>query len=632
MGPKWGVQLLRMAIKGNAIMCPPADEKGKTSQKPAETPFAELPPVPDFESMAQNMGKLVEQAGKVTAAYLKPIERGEAKTGQADEASEMVKVLGRVAERWVSDPQKIIEAQSSITSDFLNLWSATLKRLGGEQVEPVIAPEKRDARFADPEWNTHPVFDFVKQAYLLTTRWAEGMVEQADDLDPHTRDKARFYVKQIAGALAPSNFVATNPELLRETMAQNGENLVRGMKMLAEDIEAGGGELKIRQSDAGAFQIGVNIATTPGKVIYRNDIIELIQYAPATETVLKRPLLIVPPWINKFYILDLNAEKSFIRWCVAQGVSVFCISWVNPDHRHALKDFESYMREGIFAALEAIEQVTGEKQVSSIGYCVGGTLLGVTLAYMAATKDKRIASATFFTTQVDFSHAGELSVFVDEDQIRAVEEQMAERGYLDGSRMSGAFNMLRPNDLIWSYAVNNYLKGKAPTAFDLLYWNSDSTRMPAANHSFYLRNCYLENKLSKGEMRVGGKLLDLKKVTIPVYNLATREDHIAPAKSVFLGSQTFGGPVDYVMAGSGHIAGVVNPPTKVKYQYWTGPKPEGAFEDWVKKTQEHPGSWWPHWLAWLEKQAPKRVKPRIPGDGPLPALEDAPGSYVKIKA
>jgi polyhydroxyalkanoate synthase len=613
-------------------MRPPADDKAKAGKGPAETPFDELPPVPDFDSMAQNMGRLVEQAGKVTAAYLKPIERGEAKTGQADEASEMVRVLGRVAERWVNDPQKIIEAQASITSDFLNLWSTTLKRIGGETVAPVIEPEKRDARFADPEWSSHPVFDFVKQAYLLTTRWAEGMVEQAEDLDPHTRNRARFYVKQIAGAFSPSNFVATNPELLRETMAQNGENLVRGMKMLAEDIEAGGGELKIRQSDPGAFQIGVNIATTPGKVIYRNDIIELIQYAPTTETVLKRPLLIVPPWINKFYILDLNADKSFIRWCVAQGLTVFCISWVNPDQRHALKDFESYMREGIFAALEAVEQATGEKQVSTIGYCVGGTLLGVTLAYMAATQDKRIASATFFTTQVDFTYAGELSVFVDEAQIRTVEEQMAERGYLDGARMAGAFNMLRPNDLIWSYAVNNYLKGKAPTAFDLLYWNSDSTRMPAANHSFYLRNCYLENKLSKGEMRIGGKLLDLKKVKIPIYNLATREDHIAPAKSVFTGSQCFGGPVDYVVAGSGHIAGVVNPPSKVKYQYWTGPKPEGTLEDWLKQTQEHPGSWWPHWFAWLEKQAPKRVAARIPGEGKLPALEDAPGSYVKIKA
>ena len=604
----------------------------RTEKKPGDAAASTEAPGPDFDQFAQNMGRLVEEYGKVTAAYIKPIERGEAKGGQAEEASEMVKTLGRVAETWVADPRKIIEAQAALTGDFLQLWSTMLKRASGEAAKPVVEPDTRDGRFADPEWSGHPMFDFIKQAYLIGSRWAESMVDKAEDLDPHTRDKARFYVKQIASALSPSNFIATNPELLRETLRQNGENLVRGMKMLAEDIEAGHGELKIRQSDPSAFKMGVNIASTPGKVIFRNAIIELIQYAPATETVLKRPLLIVPPWINKFYILDLNAEKSFIRWCVAQGLTVFCISWVNPDERHAGKDFESYMREGVFAALEAIEQATGEKKVSAIGYCVGGTLLGVTLAYMAAVKDKRIDSATFFTTQVDFSRAGELSVFVDEDQIRAVEEQMAKIGYLDGAKMAGAFNMLRPNDLIWSYAVNNYLKGKAPTAFDLLYWNADSTRMPAANHSFYLRNCYLENKLSQGKMTIGGQRLDLKKVRIPVYNLATREDHIAPAASVFIGSQCFGGPVDYVVAGSGHIAGVVNPPAKVKYQYWTGGPPVGRYEDWIDSASEHPGSWWPHWFAWVEAQASKRVPAREPGAGQLPALADAPGTYVLMKA
>jgi len=600
-------------------------DRAKDTTGPAEA-------APDFDQFAQNMGRLVEEYGKVTAAYLKPIERGEAKTGQADEASDMVKTLGRVAERWVNDPSKIIEAQASLTGDFMNLWSTALKRASGEEVAPVAEPDKRDARFKDPDWTNHPTFDFIKQAYLIGSRWAETMVDKADDLDPHTREKARFYIKQIAGALSPTNFVATNPELLRETMQQNGENLVRGMKMYAEDVEAGGGELKIRQSDGGAFEVGVNIATTPGKVIFRNEIIELIQYAPATPQVLKRPLLIVPPWINKFYILDLNPEKSFIRWCVAQGLTVFCISWVNPDARHAAKDFESYMREGIFAALDTIEEATGEKKVSAIGYCVGGTLLGVTLAYMAAVRDKRIESATFFTTQVDFAQAGELSVFVDEEQIRAIEEQMARTGYLDGARMAGAFNMLRPNDLIWSYAVNNSPKGKAPTPFDLLYWNADSTRMPAANHSFYLRNCYLDNKLSKGEMRIGGKTLDLKQVTMPIYNLATREDHIAPAQSVFNGSQCFGGPVEHVVAGSGHIAGVVNPPAKVKYQYWTGGPAKGRYADWLAKADEHPGSWWPHWFGWLEAQAPKKVAAREPGGGKLKALADAPGTYVKVKA
>lgn len=587
---------------------------------------------PDLDQFAQNMGRLIEEYGKATAAYLKPIERGEAKTGKADEASDMVRTLGRVAERWVSDPKKIIEAQASITGDFLSLWGSMLKRVGGEETEPVAKPDRRDARFSDPDWSEHPTFDFIKQAYLIGTRWAESMVDKAEDLDPHTREKARFYVKQIASALSPTNFIATNPELLRETLRQNGENLVRGMKMLAEDIEAGGGELKIRQSDPHAFEIGVNIATTPGKVIFRNEIIELIQYAPATPQVLKRPLLIVPPWINKYYILDLNPEKSFIRWCVAQGLTVFCISWVNPNERHAAKDFESYMREGIFAALDAVQQATGERSVAAIGYCVGGTLLGITLAYMAATGDDRVDSATFFTTQVDFSEAGELSVFVDEDQIRAIEEQMTRTGYLDGARMAGAFNMLRPNDLIWSYAVNNYLKGKMPTAFDLLYWNSDATRMPAANHSFYLRNCYLENRLTRGQMHLGGKQLDLKKVTIPVYNLSTREDHIAPARSVFNGSKCFGGPVEYVVAGSGHIAGVVNPPSRGKYQYWTGSKPTGRYQDWIAHAQEHPGSWWPHWFAWLEQQAPERVPAREPGSGKLKPIEDAPGSYVKVRA
>ncbi|WP_420102200.1 class I poly(R)-hydroxyalkanoic acid synthase [Bosea sp. (in: a-proteobacteria)] len=592
---------------------------------------ADTAAAPDFDQFAQNMGRLIEEYGKVTAAYLKPIELGEAKTGQADEASDMVRTLGRVAERWVNDPAKIIEAQASLTGDVMSLWQMAMKRAAGEPADPVAKPDPRDGRFKDPDWSDQPVFDFIKQAYLIGSRWAETMVEHADGLDAHTKDKARFYIKQIAGALSPTNFIATNPELLRETLQQNGENLVRGLKMFAEDVEAGGGELKIRQSDPSRFEVGVNIATTPGKVIFRNDVMELIQYAPATPQVLKRPLLIVPPWINKFYILELNPEKSFIRWCVEQGLTVFCISWVNPDARHAAKDFESYMREGVFAALGAIEQATGEKKVTAIGYCVGGTLLAVTLAYMAATRDKRIDSATFFTTQVDFSQAGELSVFVDEDQIKAIEEQMARTGYLDGARMAGAFNMLRPNDLIWSYAVNNYLKGKAPTPFDLLYWNSDSTRMPAANHSFYLRNCYLDNKLSKGEMVVGGERLDLGKITVPIYNLATREDHIAPSASVFIGSQKFGGPVEHVVAGSGHIAGVVNPPAKVKYQYWTNGPAEGSLESWMASATEHPGSWWPHWFDWVRRQAPRKVKAREPGGGKLEPLADAPGTYVKIR-
>ncbi|MGY2048694.1 class I poly(R)-hydroxyalkanoic acid synthase [Methylobacterium sp. JK268] len=582
--------------------------------------------------MSRNAGLLVEEFSRAMVAYAKPLERGKADNGMANGVAEVVRTLGTVAERWFADPQKAAEAQTLIGGQFLALWGSTLQRMQGEAVPPVVMPDPRDKRFASPEWSTNPMFDFLKQGYLITTRWAEILVDEAEGLDEHTRAKARFYVRQLAGALSPSNFVATNPELIRDTLKESGANLVRGMRMLAEDVEAGRGELRLRQTDPGRFEIGVNMASTPGEVIFRNDLMELIQYAPQTETVLKRPLLIVPPWINKFYILDLNAEKSLIGWAVAQGLTVFVISWVNPDERHAEKDFESYMREGIFAALDAVETATGERDVTAAGYCVGGTLLGVTLAYMAATGDSRISSATFLTTQVDFTHAGDLKVFVDESQIQAVEASMRNRGYLDGSKMANAFNMLRPNDLIWPYVVNNYLKGKAPLPFDLLYWNSDATRMPAANHSFYLRNCYLENRLSRGEMEVGGQRLDLSKVTIPIFNLATREDHIAPAVSVFEGCRCFGGPVDYVLAGSGHIAGVVNPPAKPKYQYWTGGPAHGTLTDWIAAATEHKGSWWPYWFSWLEAQAPERVPARQPGGGTLPSLGPAPGTYVRVKA
>nr|WP_245513089.1 class I poly(R)-hydroxyalkanoic acid synthase [Enterovirga rhinocerotis] len=579
------------------------------------------------------MALFVEAAGKASTAYLKPFETRNKTPGLADEVSEIVKTIGAVAETWMTDPQRAMQAQARLGASFVDLWSSTMRRLQGEEAAPVASPTASDKRFAAPEWSSNAAFDFLKQAYLVTTRWADAMVEEAEGLDDHTKAKAAFYVRQLSSALSPSNFVPTNPELLRETLRENGANLVRGMTMLAEDIEAGGGELKLRQSDATKFRVGENVAVSPGKVVYRNDLIELIQYAPLTETVLKRPLLIVPPWINKFYILDLNPDKSFIRWAVSQGLTVFCISWVNPDARQAEKGFEAYMKEGILSAVDAIEKATGEKAVTTIGYCVGGTLLAVTLAYLAARGDKRIDSATFLTTQVDFTHAGDLKVFVDEAQVQAVEAVMKTRGYLEGSRMANAFNMLRPNDLIWPYVVNVYLKGQAPFPFDLLYWNSDATRMPAANHSFYLRNCYLDNKLSRGEMVVDNVKLDLGQVTIPIFNLATREDHIAPAKSVHLGSKSFGGPVDFVVAGSGHIAGVVNPPAKPKYGYRTGAlDPDGSFEDWLGAAEEHAGSWWPYWLSWIESQAPERVPAREPGAGKLKPLCDAPGTYVLEKS
>jgi polyhydroxyalkanoate synthase len=590
-------------------------------------------PGPDVETLARNIGRAIEEGGKAMAAYLRPREDGRVKAELSEEIADAVKTLGFLAEYWLKDPQRAVEAQSRLVQGFMTLWATSLKRMAGEAVEPAAEPDARDPRFKDPEWSQNQFFDTVKQAYLLTSRWAERLVKDADELDPHLRQKAEFYIRQLSAALSPSNFIATNPELIRETLKENGENLVRGLQMLAEDIAAGGGELKIRQSDTSQFQVGVNLANTPGKVVYRNGTMELLQYTPSTDTVYKRPLMICPPWINKFYVLDLNPEKSFIRWAVGQGLTVFVISWVNPDMRQRQKGFFEYMKEGPLTALDEIGKITGEKDVAAIGYCVGGTLLAIALAYMAVKGDERISSATFFTTQVDFENAGDLKVFVDDAQIRAVERKMAERGYLAGSKMAAAFNMLRSQDLIWPYVIGNYVRGKPPTAFDLLYWNSDSTRMPEKNHSFYLRSCYLLNELSKGKMEVGGVRLDLRKVKIPVYNLATREDHIAPAKSVFIGSGLFGGPVRFVMAGSGHIAGVVNPPARKKYQYWTGGRAAGRFEDWVEAAEEHPGSWWPDWLDWLSAQAPERIpaSKRKPGGRRKP-LGDAPGEYVKVRA
>lgn len=585
----------------------------------------------DLDALSRNMAQLVEEAGKATAAYLRPIEERGPKPGTAEDLSDVVKTMSQLAEKWMTNPQKAIEAQAKLTSNFLALWSTSLKRMSGDETAPVVSAHPRDKRFLDPEWQDNPVFDFVKQAYLITTTWAEHLVEGADGLDDHTRDKARFYVKQIASAMSPSNFLATNPELLRETMRENGANLVRGMKMLAEDIKAGHGELKIRQSDPARFTLGENMAITPGKVVFRNAMMELIQYSPVTATVLRRPVLIVPPWINKYYILDINPDKSLIRWMVGQGLTVFCISWVNPDASLADKSFEDYMREGLFAALDAIEVNTGETRAAVIGYCIGGTMLSMALAYMAAKGIDRISAATLLTAQVDFSRAGDLKVFIDEEQIAAVEEKMKPIGYLEGMRMNATFNMLRPDDLIWPYFVNVYLKGQAPYPFDLLHWNSDPTRMAAATHSFYLRRCYLNNDLARGNMAIDGIKLDLGRITLPVYSLATREDHIAPARSIHLGASLFGGPVRLVIAGSGHVAGVVNPPHKNKYQFWTSDGPLGGdLQAWLDGAQETVGSWWPDWHRWLEALEPERVPARDPEQGKLEPLCDAPGTYVKV--
>ena len=600
--------------------------KAAKSRKKSST-FAD-----EIDLAANNIAKFVDQGRRVLHAAMSSPDAGESPSELALNAADATRTLGAVVEAWMKSPERAADAQAELTQGLGSIWTQTLRRLSGQEVEPFIPVDPSDKRFSAPEWHDSPFFDFLRQSYSLTSRWADEMVERAEGLDPMTRSKAAFYTRLISSAISPANFVATNPELLRATWEARGANLVRGLEMLAEDLQAGGGTLKIRHTDQSKFELGVDMATTPGKVILRTDVMELIQYAPTTQQVLKRPLLIVPPWINKFYVLDLNREKSFVRWALDQGLTVFIISWVNPDSSQADLSFADYMHRGVLAALDAIEAATGERHVSAAGYCVGGTLLASTLAYMAATGDDRIQSATFFATQVDFTHAGDMQIFVDKEKLAALEDAMSKTGYLDGVKMANTFNVLRPNELVWNYIVNNYVKGETPSAFDLLAWNADSTRIPRANHSFYLRNCYLENNLARGKMVIDGVTLDLKKVTIPIYEIAAKEDHIAPARSVFLGAKLFGGPVEYVLGGAGHVAGIINPPEKGKYQYWRGGQPKGELEDWIERAEEVKGSWWPHWIDWYTRQSPEKVPARQPGDGKLEPICDAPGEYVRVKA
>ncbi len=599
--------------------------------EPAKTPPAEYT-VADPAKFAANMAAVFEHAAAIARKVAERPELAQAET-QATPIDQVTKTLGAVAQAYMADPQKLMDAQMKLWGNYTQIWQNSWARVLGEKPpEPVAAPARTDKRFKDKDWQEHAVFDFLKQLYLVSTNWAQDLVKNAEGLDDHTRLKARFYVEQIANALSPSNFAFTNPEVLRTTLASNGANLIEGMKHLEADLKAGGGHLRIKQSDTTAFEIGRNIAMTPGKVVFRNESFELIQYEPTTPEAHQIPLLIIPPWINKFYILDLNPKKSFVRWAVEQGLTVFVVSWVNADERQGRKSFSDYMREGFLAAVQAAQDATGAEKVNVIGYCVGGTLTAASMGYMAARGDVRINSATFFTTQVDFEKAGDLLVYVDEEQVKWIEDRMADKGYLPGNRMADAFNLLRSNDLIWSYVVNNYMLGKDPLPFDLLYWNSDSTRMPAGVHSFYLRECYMHNKLSQGKMVLDNVPIDLKKVKAPIYNLAAREDHIAPLASVFRVARYMGGETRLVVSGSGHVAGVVNPPEAGKYQYWTNPKKAATVEEWLEGATEHPGSWWPDWLAWISKRSGKKIAAPRPGSGKLEIIEDAPGSYVRVRA
>ncbi len=532
----------------------------------------------------------------------------------------------------MKDPAKMVQAQIGFWQDYMTLWQNTARRMWGIDSQPVIQADPKDRRFKDEAWKESEVFDFIKQSYLLSARYVQDVVTHVDGLDPKTAQKVDFYSRQFIDAMSPSNFLLTNPEVLRKTAETGGENLLRGLNNLLSDLERGRGKLSIKMTDTDAFRLGENIGVSQGQVVFQNDLMQLIQYSPTTETVLKRPLLIGPPWINKFYILDLRPKNSLVRWAVAQGHTVFMISWVNPDEALSAKRFDDYMTEGYLAALDTIEKATGEREVNAIGYCLGGTLLASTLAWMAVQGDDRIKSATFFVTMTDFQEAGELGVFIDEEQLKQLEEKMEKRGFLDGSEMATTFNMLRANDLIWSFVVNNYLMGNEPFPFDLLYWNSDSTRMPAAMHSFYLRRMYQQNQLCKpGGITLNGHGIDLGRVKVPAYFLSTREDHIAPWKSTYRGTQLLGGENRFVLAASGHIAGVVNPPEGGKYSHWINTALPPEPEAWLAGATEMAGSWWPDWQRWVTALDNERVPARVPGEGGLPAIEAAPGSYVKVK-
>ncbi len=599
--------------------------------------------LPDPLELSHSMAEIAERSQRLVAEFLQRQQQGHAETGATPGIAPAIgsgmadplhigTAFFEMTARMMTDPTKLVQAQLSLWNDYMTLWQRTAQRFLGGEAEPVVETPKGDRRFKDSAWSDNALFDFIKQSYLLTARWMQSTVKEVEGLDDKTARKVDFYTRQFVDAMAPSNFLMTNPEVLKATLESGGENLVKGLQNLLDDLERGKGRLAIKMTDMEAFRIGENIAVTPGKIVYQNDLLQLIQYQPTTETVKRRPLMIIPPWINKFYILDLRPDNSFIRWAVGQGHTVFVISWVNPDESLAHKTFEDYMIEGPLAALDAIEQATGEREANVIGYCLGGTLLASALAYMAAKGDDRIKSATYLVTMVDFAEAGELSVFIDEEQLASLEERMKTTGYLEGSDMATTFNMLRANDLIWSFVVNNYLLGKDPFPFDLLYWNADSTRMPAAMHSFYLRKMYQQNRLVEpGGISLSGVPIDLGKVKVPSFLLSTREDHIAPWKSTYAATRLYGGPVKFTLSASGHIAGVVNPPGS-KYGHWENKKTPPTPEQWLESATLIQDSWWPSWEKWIAKFAGGEVAARVPGDGKLKVIEDAPGSYVRVRA
>ncbi|NNU16552.1 class I poly(R)-hydroxyalkanoic acid synthase [Parvularcula sp. ZS-1/3] len=601
-------------------------------------PFTGDAKIPDYSDMARfarTMADINVKAQDVMRdATERQVQRGRRGAEPTPDPLNVADATTDVMTALSQDPMKVMGLQMSLWDNYTKLFATMADKFTGSETTPVIEPSASDRRFKHDAWTENPALDFVKQSYLILSKWVDDAILAADGIDEATKRRAQFHADQFLSAMSPTNVPALNPDVVDETMATQGANFIKGLENFMADLERGHGELAIRQADLDFFKVGENLATTPGKVVYQNEMMQLIQYSPATEHVAENPMVIFPPWINKFYILDLQAQNSFIRWLVEQGRTVFVVSWVNPGTELKDKSFPDYMRQGVYEALEAATRATGAEKFDTIGYCIGGTLLATTLGYMAQQGDERINTATFFTAQTDFVEAGDLLLFVDDKQLKNMEKQIdASGGVLEGSAMARTFNMLRPNDLIWSAFVDNYYMGKEAKKFDLLHWNADSTRMTKACHLFYLREFYQHNKLALGELEIDGVTIDLSKVETPVFMQAGEKDHIAPPGSVFRSAQLFGGPdVTYMLAGSGHIAGVINHPDKKKYHFRTNDDLPASMEEWVAGAEFHEHSWWPHWIEWLTERSGGKVPARVPGDGELSVIEDAPGSYVKVRA
>ena len=552
-------------------------------------------------------------------------------------ASKNIDMLGvgqaflELSASMMKNPEKIIETQARAWSAYTDIWLNTARAMLGEDNSPLRQPDSGDRRFKHSAWDENPFYSFIKQSYLITSDAIQSAILDTEGMDENTARKARFYTKQFVDAMSPTNFLLTNPEVMEATLESKGDNLLKGMQNFIEDFDAETGRLRITMTDKDAFELGKDIAVTPGKVVFQNDLLQLLQFEPSTVQTFKLPLLIIPPWINKYYVLDLQPQNSMIKWLADQGHTVFVVSWVNPDEKLAHKDFGDYVTEGALAAVDAVEKATGESGVNLVGYCIGGTLLAAMLAYMREKGDTRAVSATFFVSLIDFSIPGDLGVFIDEQQLENLEKTMNEKGYHDGREMAATFNMLRSNDLIWSFYIRNYLLGKDPFPFDLLYWNADSTRLPAKMHGTYLRTMYLKNEFREpGGLNVAGIPIDVSAIKTPAYFISTEEDHIAPWEGTYLGAQLLSGPVRFVLGKSGHIAGIINPPGANKYGYYTGPEVDVSAEEWRADADPRPGSWWTDWHSWLEQYAGERVPARQPGAGGQSVLEDAPGSFVKV--